>query len=325
MPTPLKLAPLCAIAGIALASGSAAALEPLEPSLVDGTGSCPAPPSVNRAFAELLSEQARLLLPPKARITVDDRGGVFTVSVTAEGKNASRAYADAERDCERRVRFAAVFAVTTLRPPELALAAEPPADEPPKVGRRKPRPAPPPPPPPRRPAEPTPSVRLELGAFGEIGVHLAEPSHASSWGGELRAALGRGAYAMTLGVAYVPQAKLTAPELDVDLARVGASVGARAAMLEKPLALALDAALVGVLERFEGTGLYAPARESAFELGFRAGLVAALRRARGVHPFAGLHVAYFPSPREIITAPRGVVAHTPLLWTGATLGVALGL
>jgi hypothetical protein len=323
MPKLLKLAPPCAIAGIALVSGSAAALEPLEPSLVDGTGSCPAPAAVNRAFAELLSEQARRALPPKARITVDDRGGVFTVSVTAEGKNASRAYADADRDCERRVRFAAVFAVTTLLPPELALAAEPPVDEPPKVGGKKPRPAAPPPP--RGAAGRPPSVRLELGVSGEIGVHLAEASHATSWGGELRAALGGGAYAMTLGITYAPQAKLTAPELDVDLARVGASAGARAAVLQKPLALALDAGLVGVLERFEGTGLYAPARESAFELGFRAGLVAALRRARGVQPFAGIHVAYFPSPREIITAPRGVVAHAPLLWTGATLGVALGL
>jgi hypothetical protein len=321
MPTPLKLAPVCAIAGIALASGSAAAVEPLEPTVVDGTGSCPAPSSVNRALAELLSEQARRALPPKARITVDDRGGVFTVSVTAEGKNASRAYADAERDCERRVRFAAVFAVTTLLPPELALAAEPP-----KSKRKKPPPAPPPPPPPpKRPAEPPPTVRLELGAFGEIGVHLAEPSHAWSWGGEVRAALGRGAYAGTLGIAYAPESKLTARELDVDLARVGASAGARAALLEKPLALALDVALVGVLERFEGKGLYAPARDSAFELGFRAGLVAALRRARGVQPFAGIHVACFPSPREITAAPRGVVAHTPLLWTGATLGVALGL
>jgi hypothetical protein len=318
-----KLAPACAIAEIALSTATAAAIEPLSPSVVQGSGSCPEPSSVNRALSELISEQGKASLPRNAQVTVGDGGQAFTVSVIAEGKNASRTYADAERDCERRVRFAAVFAVTTLLPPELALGAEPLPDAPPKAGDRAP---PPRTARPRRgPAELPPSVLLELGAFGEVGVHLAEPSHVTSWGGEFRAALGRGSYAGTLGIAYAPRAKLTAPELEVDIARIGASAGARAALIERPIALALDAALIGSFERFAGTGLYAPARDSAFELGFRAGVIAAPRRARGVRPFAGIHLVFSPAPREITAAPRGVVAHTPLLWTGVTLGIAIGL
>jgi hypothetical protein len=323
MMTPRRLGPVCAIAGIALCSSSAAAVEPLSPSLVQGSGSCPEPSSVNRALSELISEQGRAALPRNARVTVGDTGPVFTVAVVAEGKSASRAYADAERDCERRVRFAAVFAVTTLLPPELALAAEPPPDD----AEEKATPVRPAPvPPPRGNAfAPPPSVRLELGAFAEVGVHPAEPSHVTSWGGEFRVSLGRGPFAGTFGVAYAPQARLTAPDLDADIVRVGASAGARAALMERPLMLAVDVALTGTLERFEGTGLYAPASESAFAPGFRAGLVAGLRRARGVQPFAGIHVAFSPAPREITTAPRGLVAHTPLLWTGGTFGIALGL
>ena len=314
--------PLCAIAGIALSSSGAAGAEPM-PVLVEGSGSCPAPEMVNRAFSELISERGRRALPPKARVEVEDRDETFTVSVVAEGKSASRAYADVDRDCERRVRFAAVFAVTTLLPPELALAAEQPEKEPKPPSAIKPQP--PKAPLPARTAELTPIVRLELGAFGEVGVHLAEPSHASSWGGEFRVALGRGAYAGTLGIAYAPQGRLTAPELDVDLARVSATAGARARLIDRPLALALDIALIGALERFKGTGLFAPAQDTAFELGFRAGLIAALRRARGVQPFAGIHAACFPGPREITAAPSGTASHTPLLWTGASLGLVLGL
>ena len=323
MTTPRKLAFVCAIAGIALVSPSASGAEPLSPSLVRGSGSCPDPSSVNRALSELISDEGRRALPRQAQVTVDDRGVAFAVSVTAEGKNASRSYADEARDCERRVRFAAVFAVTTLLPPELALAAEPPPVEAPRkrVAKPPPRSAPQ-----RRSAvDPPPFARLELGAFGEVGVHLAEPSHVTNWGGELRAVLGRGRYAGTLGVAYAPLGKLSAAEIEVELMRVGASAGARAVLIDRPLALALDVALTGTLARFQATELYSPAHESAFELAFRAGVVAALSRARGVQPFAGVHTAYSPAPREITVAPQGVVAHTPLLWTGATLGVVLGL
>ena len=64
--------------------------------------------------------------------------------LTVSNTQRVRVYRDVARDCEQRARFAAVFVVLTLMPPELLietpklLAAEPPSPEP----------APPEPPPP---------------------------------------------------------------------------------------------------------------------------------------------------------------------------------
>jgi hypothetical protein len=313
-----KKSQVFAALGLLSCAGSAAAEAPkVEDLVVGGSGACPLPQRVQKAIFELTSASQRRL-PADSRVELGDRGAEFTVEVRAGNTRGSRVYADGERDCERRVRIAAVFAVTTLIPPELAAA------EPAPVTAAPPR-APAPSRAPRTELFAVPSLRLELGAFGEIGAHFAEPASVRSWGGELRGALGRGPLAMTLAVAYAPRAKLTAPELDADVARLSAVLGVRLRLLERPVDLALDAGLIGALLRLRGTSVLVPSQDDAFELGFRTGLIATPRRVRGVAPYAALYTAVFPAPREIAIAPRGVVAHTPLLYFGAALGVALGL
>jgi len=307
-----RIAPaLCGLLGLVLAPDAAAA----EQIIVGGSGRCPAPDRVRQAIFELTAD--RWAPPMGALVEVGDGGETFTVVVRADGERGRRAYADADRDCERRVRIAAVFAVTTLFPPQLA-APEPPAP-PPRTTPARTAPARIPP----RAAEPW--FRLELGAFGEVGAHFADPTSVVSWGGELRGALGGGPLAATAALSYAPRAKLAAPELDADLARITALLGVRVRLLERPIDLALDAGPIGALLRLRGVSVLFPAEDHAVELGFRAGLVATPRRTRGVAPFVAVHAACFPAAREIAVAPRGVVAHTPLFYGGVTLGVALGL
>lgn len=88
-------------------------------------GACPPPEEVRAAIFQLTSAERRRALPPLSRVLVSDEGSTYRVSVTGEGTTAQKTYSDAARDCARRTRFAAVFAILTLMPPELEPEPEP--------------------------------------------------------------------------------------------------------------------------------------------------------------------------------------------------------
>ena len=69
--------------------------------------------------------------PTKAPKLVEE-GDSYTVSVTkADATRMTTGYTDVARDCDTRARFAAVFVVLTVFPPELDLELHKPAPPPP--------------------------------------------------------------------------------------------------------------------------------------------------------------------------------------------------
>jgi hypothetical protein len=305
----------CLAAGAA--QGAESALE------VEGDGNCPSPGAVRSAILQLTSEERRLELPKRARVRVVDRGKTYDVVVQSERGSVERSFDDAQRDCERRVRFAAVFAVVTLLPPDIGRDAADPGPPPP--------PAPEPPAPP--PVRPTPpaivpeprSVRLELGLSAELAPGVGGGLRGSSVGVELRCALGRAPLSALIAIGYAPVGRFSITQLDGELLRIPGAVGARLELARLPLALALDGAVVGAIERFSSTDLQHTASATIVELGARVGVVASLAVEAGITPFVGAAATLFPMVRDITIAPSGVVGRTSPLWLGGVAGLAFGL
>ena len=93
-------------------------------------------------MASLVPSGALESLPRTAAVDVADAGDTYRVRLTVSNTQRVRVYRDVARDCEQRARFAAVFVVLTLMPPELLIetpklpAAEPPSPEPVRPSRR---------------------------------------------------------------------------------------------------------------------------------------------------------------------------------------------
>ena len=300
-----------------------AAPEPASSLEIRGSGTCPGPRAVRSAIVQLTSEERRQQLPDRASVRVVDRGKTYDVVVQSSRGKVERSFDDEHRDCERRVRFAAVFAVVTLLPPDIV-------DEPTKVA--EPEPPPPPPPPSARPPEPAPPpvaepplVRLELGLVAELAPGVGDGLRATTFGGELRGALGRAPLSALITIGYAPPRDFTLGPVDGEITRIPGSIGARLALLGSPVALAVDGALVVALERFSGANLRSSSTETIVEVGARLGLVVSWPIESGVTPFAGLSSTVFPAPREVEIAPTGRIGRTSPLWLTAVAGLALAL
>lgn len=338
--------------------------QPLSGALeVVGTGACPPAEAVRAAIFQLTSAERRRALPPNSRVTVSDEGQTYRVTVSGEGTAAQKSYTDPARDCARRTRFAAVFAILTLMPPELeedeaAVSTEPAptaASEPAPTGGSE-RPSAPSNPPPtdtssgrgsssKTEAEETsanddesergsrsagrgprerPLVRLELVALGETALGALEEPRGQSLGGELRAAFSRSSFAPLLTFGFAPPSRLEAGRVDVDVQRLQFGLGVRALSPLGPFTVGADLSLLGALERVAGVGLQHPARSNAFELGARGAVLISLASGR-VGPLLALHASAIPAPSEFEALPRGDVGRMPHVWLGAALGAYLGL
>jgi hypothetical protein len=269
---------------------------------------------------QLVSDDRARQLPRQAVVVVADRGDDYEVRVTSATSEARRRFDDPNRECERRVRFAAVFAITTLMPPELADSevAEPPAPPPPRAPAQK-RPLPTIAPPAAR------HVRLELTGFAELSAALPGDARVLGFGGELRGAIGGSGIRATLAVGYVPETELTLGEFTGRIERLIGSAGIRVPVVAGPLPVFADAGVEGALERIRGTSPYRPAAATALQLGVRAALVVALTRETQLTPLLSLFATWVPAPRAIEKSPNGTIGNTPALWLGAGAGVALDL
>lgn len=133
----------------AAASADATPERPPSAPEISSTGSCPSADTIWTAMATLVPKGALDALPRSASVDVADLGETYRVRLTTGNNQRVRVYRDLARDCEQRARFAAVFVVLTLMPPELLI------DSPPKL----PPPEPLPPRCCRRPRPPWPRHR----------------------------------------------------------------------------------------------------------------------------------------------------------------------
>jgi hypothetical protein len=285
------------------------------------SGACPSSETVWSAITMLVPKRAIDALPSSAAIEVSDLGDDYRVTVTKNGAPRERTYRDTARDCEQRARFAAVFIVLTLMPPELL--AELPAS-----------PAPPPPPavvaapaaPPSSPAPAPRLVRLELGAFWDVAPPVLSAPSMTGPGGELRVAIGRGRFAGVAGLGAQARASFTVDALEAREERVSFDVGVRGTRALGGLDLAGELSLAGAVFRAQGINTAAPQQQTRLDVGARAGLVLRLGSPRArIAPIVGAHATFFPKPYDIATTPQGILAETPSLWLGATVGLCASL
>ncbi|HEX2674896.1 MAG TPA: hypothetical protein VHM25_28665, partial [Polyangiaceae bacterium] len=237
----------------------------------------------------LIPPERHSLLARGVRVELQDLGDSYRVAVWKDGASVNKNYSDPARDCDGRARFAAVFTVLTLMPPELG--AEP-------VAEPEPKPEPKQPPPALEPAaveQPAsahmqalpPFVHLELSALVVYAPAILEAPGMHSFGGELRIALGRGALSGTLSVGYLPRASFELNGVHGELSRVPMSVGARYRGDFEAWSLSADFGLLLVAERVRANNLLTTTPESAANFGLRAGVQ--LARQFGPHfaPFLG--------------------------------------
>src|SRR5450432_780774 len=285
----------------------------VSPPPLRAVGSCPSSEGVWASIATLVPGGALEALPGAATIDLVDLGDNYRVTVTKGDDARERIYRDAARDCGQRARFAAVFIVLTLMPPELMVT--PPVKPPPAVSAPVAPAAPP-------AWAPLPRFRFELGAFWDAAPAVfAAPSMASP-GGELRLALGRRLLRVVVGVGAQTRARFTLGGLEAREERASLDVGLRAARAFSRLELGGEASVVSAVFRAQGTNTAGPERQTRLDLGGRAGLVLRFGAPRTrFAPFVGVHATFFPSPYDIAARPQGVLGHTPSLWLGATVGV----
>src|SRR5579863_2068539 len=137
---------LGALGTLLLGAGSAQALPPAEgaqpvpvapperaapgepPVDISVGGSCPNAEAISAAIASIVPAKDLDRFAASAKAEVADLGDTYRVSVTAKGQGISRlrVYRDLAHDCDHRARFAAVFIVLTLMPPDVLLDALPP-------------------------------------------------------------------------------------------------------------------------------------------------------------------------------------------------------
>jgi hypothetical protein len=315
---PIQRAVFCAALTISLPArsaprdGSAVGAAPGAAPLISASGACPDLDLVSGAVTALIPHGGLDALPRSAAVEVADLGESYRVKVVAEGVARVRVFRDVGRDCEQRARFAAVFIVLTLLPPELVIDVQPPR-------------APPPPPPPA-PEEPPRRSRLDIAAVFDLAPPVFDAPQIVALGGELRIARRFGWLAGVLGVGVEPRSSFTKDGLQGRETRFPFDLGLRAAHPFAAWELDGEAALAAAIFRAEGLNTLMPQQGTRLDLGGRLGVAVRLGRpsARAV-PFLGLHALVFPRPYEIATTPQGSLGSTPALWLGATLGLSASL
>jgi hypothetical protein len=309
----LCLAVLATGAARAAAGAGADAREPVlsRQPIILVSGSCPGLDTITAAITALVPRGDVESLPGSAGVEVTDLGETYRVSVVAGGVPRVRIFRDEGRDCAQRARFAAVYIVLTLLPPELVVEPQP-----------KPVPAPAPivwEPPPRR-------FRLEIGAVLDAAPPAFDAPQIISPGFELRVARRFRRVAGVFAAGLEPRASFAIGGLTAREQRIPLDLDLRLQRAFGSLELGAELGMAAVIFHAQGLSTVMREQGTRLDLGARAG--AWLRFGRPstrAAPFVGVHGLLFPWPYEIAVTPRGTLGSFPALWLGATLGLSASL
>jgi hypothetical protein len=218
-------------------------------------------------------------------------------------------------------------APTSAGPTSEATAATPPPLKPP---------APPPTPPQARAAqsgesnrpESAPRVRwrwlrLEIEAVGEAAPKVFGAPSVFTIGPELRARLGRGAWAGFASVAYEPPARATPEGVALRVMRVPIAAGARVRRRLGPFEVGADLGAALAIESYSAPQLHQSNDVWRVAPGLQAGAEASWEAAGMLGLVAGLRCTWLPLVQDLAAAPAGTLGKTPSLWFGVVLGVSL--
>jgi hypothetical protein len=291
------------------------------PAAITVRGTCPSAEAIWTSVMSIVPAKELDRLAAAARIEVSDQGDSYRVLVSAKGTDRLRIYHDPAHDCDHRARFAAVFIVLTLMPPDVLVdAPPPPPPEPPA-----PPPSPMPAPPPARPPPPVRKLRLELSAFAELAPAVLEAPPTTALGGEVRFVVGGPRLAVVGAVGLAPHVSFQVDGLDVKELRVPIDLGLRLTLASfRAVTLAADLGLAGAVFHLSGVATAGSEPATRFDLGARAALLVRFGAPTArLAPLVGLHVEAFPRPYDITLTPEGMLGRTPALWWGATIGLAI--
>jgi len=309
---------VCSAAANAQPAQPAVSPEPVAPAapLITASGACPSLAMISAAVTALIPHGGLDSLPRSAAVEVADLGDSYRVKVLADSVLRERVFRDVRHDCEQRARFAAVFIVLTLLPPELVIDVQPPP--PPSLPSLRPV-APVIEPPLRR-------FRLEIGAVLDLAPPLFDAPQIVALGGELRIARRFGTLAGVLGLGLEPRATFARDGLQGRESRIPLDLGLRVPWPLGAWEIDGEAAIAAAIFHAEGLNTLMPQQGTRVDLGARLGLLVRLGRpsSRAV-PFVGVHALVFPRPYEIATTPQGTLGSLPALWLGATLGLSVSL
>lgn len=319
-----------------------------EPQFAFGDDDCPDPRVLQAEIVRLTPQERRQELFDRVRVNVTDRGDSYRVTLITPDDRQDKSFADPNRDCAKRARFAAVFIVVTLFPPELDVEpqaetenppeseAEPapsePGSEPPASERPAPREAPPPAPvvpPPRQelpeeqPFEPI--ARLELTGDGQLAPALGEAVGVQKAGAAVLAVLGRGSILATLGVGYTFPTRFDAGLVRARMSELPARVGVRFPWVAGPLGFAVDLSVSGAFRRVRGRDAVAPHQASQLGFGARGDFGLFYGLSERVYVLGGAQLGFEPAPSELRALPYGKVGTLPWLWLGARAGLGVAL
>jgi hypothetical protein len=294
---------------------------PDTPATLKVSGGCPS--------AETIWADVRAIVPASdlgrvttARVEVSDLGATYQVRIASEDGERHRTFRDVEHDCDHRARFAAVFIVVTLLPPDVLLEA-PAAVAPTPVPATTALPttivavalvhaAPPP-----------IHLRVELAALFDGAPGAGGGGESTTLGGEVRSYWGARRLTAVAAVGLEPRASFTFGGVGVDELRVPLDVGAAFVRPWDRLAVVGELGLAGALLRISGNNTASTQSGTRLDLGGRIGVAVRFGSpTSGVIPVVGLHALVFPKPYEATAKPEGNIGQLPALWLGATMGIS---
>jgi hypothetical protein len=278
---------------------------------VESDSDCPSAAQVSAALDYLLGGARQTAAADTGTtdlvVQVEDGGPRYRVTFAGQ----TRQYEDLARDCQERARVVAVFAAVTLEPPEVAGRPRPPT-----APRRAVRPVVQPPTA-ERPFE------VRVGMDSDVGFQRSR--RALAWGGDVRAALSGRHWGIELGLGAQAPARLQWGVYQAKITRFPIDLSARGLFGSTRAVMSLSAGVAFAIFHLRGEGPGLPVRDGGtrLDVGLRSSLGLELLPAARFSPFIALHGSVWPRRYAAVVDPVDQVGTVPLVWVGATLGVAI--
>ena len=344
--------------------GTLAAEGQQRPALVSGDTACPDPVAVEAEVFRLTSASRRAQYLPGASVQLSDSGDTYSIEIRRRGEHFVKSYSDPAHECEKRVRFAAVYVVMTLMPPDFdeeesagdgtmggaagandtsgqagaaadhkqgdsesttEQAAEKASGSDAAEPDREDQA-------PEADSGPAPEggqtaswLAVELGLVGSHSLSSSEVPRIGTWGGEVLVQFGATALRGVAAFGVEPLAHFTLGDLRAKVSTLSARGGMRLGWDEGEWALAADAHLLTARRSVSSDGLPGAQAGHAWEWGGLLGFSMGYRWHPHVTPFLGLRASLFPAPSELVALPRGTLGTLPKVWLGAVLGARFSL
>jgi hypothetical protein len=263
---------------------------------------------VVRETLRLTPPHQQQLYTEAVQVELQDLGSSYQLGIVAPTLQTEKTYVDPGRDCTRRARFAAVFVVLTLMPPEVAAEADADSSE---SARAAPE------------SLARPRASMDAAALLSWSPPVFDGPELVAPGVLLRGSAYVGAWGANVAATYHQKTEFDLESAAMQSRRWSVAVGLELARHGARWTFVGEAGTVARFQRLRATELLAPETRSAFELGVRIGARAVFSLGRfGL--VAGVLLDGFPAPTELTVAPRGRLGTTAAIDINSYVGGRIG-